>query len=565
MLRCLRIQNFAIIDQVEIEFGDNLNIISGETGAGKSIIMDALSIVLGNRASSEIIRAGAAFTSVEALFEVKSNAVVRLLNELGIEVENNEIIVRRIIQKNGKNRAFVNDYLVNLSSLQKIVSAMVDLCSQHDQKLLSSKDEQVLWLDRFSDLLELRGSVREKHSAWKDAEEKLNALQASQNERAQRIDFLQFQINEIEEAKITDISEDEEIERELGILNNAEALLSFSNRAEAAILGADEEGNATADEIGALVAKADDMISKDEKLKPAKEFLSDLKILLDEAGYFFRDYSKTLTLDESRLDDLNARAKQLNDLKRKYGSSLQEVLRSLDKFRTELSELKNHDESLNMAKETLHQMYSALESECGVLTSAREKAAAMLSTAIETELRQLNLERARFKIDMKPLLRPTKNGMDEVTLLFSANPGEPLQDLAKIASGGELSRVMLALHNVLSNRTGVSVYLFDEVDTGIGGKTAMVVGRKLQNVSRNSQVICITHLPQVACFADSHYRVEKSVQKSHGTEKTICSVIRLDEKLRTFEVARMLGGIDASPQAIANAKDLIEKASANAT
>lgn len=560
MLRCLRIQNFAIIESLEVEFGEGLNIISGETGAGKSIIMDALSLALGNRASIEIIRSGANFAAVEALFEADNGIVRKELNDLGIDVEGSEIIVRRIIQRSGKSRAFINDMLVNLSTLQKVVSLMVDLCSQHDQKLLSSKEEQIYWLDRYADLTSVRSSVQEKYTLWKKAQEKVNFLQANQNERAQRIDFLNYQINEIEAAHLHDLAEDDQIEKELSVLNNAESLLFFAKKAESIIDG-ENESNSIADEVGSLLLKIDDLIQKDEKLLPAKALLNDLKIQLDEAGYFFRDYASSINLDEGRLDELNLRAKTLIDLKRKYGSTLQDVYNTLQSLKAELSLLNNHDESMILAKEDLHKMEDDLLRECELLTRERAKAASLLSKSIENELQELNLDKARLQIDINTLAAPTRNGRDEIRIMFAANPGEPLGELSKIASGGELSRIMLALHNVLSVKGGISVYLFDEVDTGIGGKTAMVVGKKLKGVASRNQVICITHLPQVACYASTHFRVEKSIQRTNKGEKTICTVIRLDEKLRTFEVARMLGGIDASPQAIANAKDLIQKAS----
>lgn len=558
MLKYLRIQNFAIIENVEIEFSSGLNIISGETGAGKSIIMDALNIILGGRAKSDLIRSGTNSASVEALFEIPDRESIQgVLDNTGIEIEHDELIVRRIIQPNGKSRAFVNDVMVNVGTLNLITERLVDLCGQGDQRLLQRNDEQLFWLDRFADNESIRGLVKEKFQAWKKRISDLKSLEEDSTDRERRIDFLKFQLKELDDSDLQDENEDSEIKSELDILSNSETLLNFAREAESAINGCDDGNKAMLDVLGSLVNRAEELVKTDSNLAPAYELMNSLKVTLEEAGYFFRDYMNNIEVDDSRLEELNQRYNLLTQIKRKYGPSLKEVIESRDIFRNELESFENHDENLQMAKAAVHEARSFFDEEADRLSEKRSIAAGTFASEVEKELAELNMERAKFQCQLDKLDEPTNSGRDKAEYMLAANPGEEAQPLHKVASGGELSRIMLALHNVLSSRGGVRVYLFDEVDTGIGGKTASVVGRKLQKVASNSQVICITHLPQVASFADRHLRVEKSVSEVDGEERTSSSVVPVDGDDQILEIARMLGGMDDSSEAIANAESMI--------
>lgn len=562
MLKQLRIQNFAIIDQVEMEFGNGLNIISGETGAGKSIIMDALFLILGGRSSSDLIRRGADEATVEALFEIGQDKETHLvLENLGISAEDGDLIVRRIVQSSGKNRIFVNGSLVNMSTLNAITSQLVDLCSQHDQQLLAKPEEQLLWIDRFGKLDSERDKVRDLYLNWKKHQQALDKLSTDSSQRAQRIDFLRFQIQELEDANLNSSSEDQEIEQELKILGNAEHLFEFSSEAEGLIYGSDQsEGSPILDSVNNLLIKARSLVNSDPKLAEAVEFLSTLKVNTEELGFFLRQYGQKVSRDEGRLEDLNARHALLTKLKRKYGPMLEDVLLSLENFKKELSLLENHDSSLNEAREAVAHSRNELQRAAEKISKARARAAKDFASEVVNELADLNMDRARFEAQLSILEEPNAMGIDSIRFQIAANPGEPMGALNKVASGGELSRIMLAMHNVVSSLGGVGVFLFDEVDTGIGGKTAVTVGSKLQRVSKDNQVICITHLPQVAAFANQHFHVEKSVQKKNGEERTVCKVIPLSRDERVLEVARMLGGMGNDKAAMANAKAMIENA-----
>lgn len=561
MLKNLRIQNFAIIDEVTLEFGEGLNIISGETGAGKSILMDALMLILGGRASSDLIRRGADEATVEALFEVGADSDVReALESLGLP-EDDELIVRRIVHRSGKNRIFVNGSMVNMTTLHSVTGALVDLCSQHDQQLLSRPEEQLLWIDRFGGLDEERAKVRERYLTWKEKKEALESLSTDSAQRAQRIDFLRFQIQELEDAAIASATEDADLEQELKVLGNAESLFAFASEAEGLVYGSDEtEAEPMLDQLGALLNKAKHLSNADPKLNEAVELLNNIKVHSEELGFFLRGYSQGVSRDEGRLEELNERLALLTRLKRKYGPLLADVLENFEGFSRELSLLENHDISSHEARAAVDSAYELLLNSANALSLKRAKKAKEFSKAVINELGGLHMDRARFSATLIALDQPNAAGLDAARFEIAANPGEPMGALNKVASGGELSRIMLAMHNVVSSRGNVGVYLFDEVDTGIGGKTAVTVGAKLQKVARANQVICITHLPQVASFADRHFHVEKSVKKKEGEERTVTKVMLLSDAQRQEEIARMLGGLGNDKAALANAREMLTRA-----
>jgi DNA repair protein RecN (Recombination protein N) len=562
MLKRLRIQNFAIIDEVAIEFGTGLNIISGETGAGKSILMDALALILGGRASSDLIRAGAEEASVEALFEIDGDSEVnQALEAQGLSAEEGDLIIRRIVHRSGKNRIFLNGSMVNMTALQAVTGTLVDLCSQHDQQLLSRPEEQLLWIDRFGNLEEERQKTRAGYLEWRERRKELEALSTDSVQRAQRIDFLRFQAQELEDASISSPSEDQEIEQELKVLGNAENLFAFAAEAEGVVFGGDgSDTPPLLDNVGALLNKAKAMAGADPKLNQAIEHLSALKLHADELGYFLRSYSQTLARDEGRLEELNARHALLTKLKRKYGPELENVMENLGSFQKELALLENHDSSLTGAQNALELAMAGLMRVARNLSQARARKAKEFSQAVVRELSDLHMDRARFQASLQELEEPNASGIDGIRFEVAANPGEPMGPMNKVASGGELSRIMLAMHNVVSSRGNVGVYLFDEVDTGIGGATAVAVGAKLRKVALHNQVICITHLPQVAAFGETHFRVDKLVEKKGKEERTICKVVKLSGAERELEIARMLGGMGNNQAALANARAMLEMA-----
>jgi DNA repair protein RecN (Recombination protein N) len=490
MLKRIRIQNFAIIDEVVLELGGGLNIISGETGAGKSLLMDALALLLGGRSSADLIRSGAEEAVVEALFEVRpGSAVEAALEAQGLSAEDGELILRRIVPRSGKNRIFLNGHLANVSSLQSVASSLVDLCSQHDQQLLARSGEQLLWLDRFGGLDDERERIAALHAAWKGKAAALAALDTDASQRAQRIDFLRFQLRELDDAALESATEDQEIEAELKVLGNAENLFAFAAEAESALFGGDAGAQPVLATLSSLLLRARQLSAADPKLEGALEHLAALKLHGDELGHFLRAYSQGLSRDESRLEDLNARHAQLAKLRRKYGPTLAEVIMNKEAFREEHARLENHDGSLFAAREEAAAALAACTDAARKLSAARVKKAREFSQAVVRELGGLHMERARFEVTISPLEEPSAHGLDSVRFEIAANPGEALGPLNKVASGGELSRVMLAMHNVVSGSGGVGVFLFDEVDSGIGGAVAVAVGAKLRRVAANNQVI----------------------------------------------------------------------------
>lgn len=560
MLRNLRIQNFAIIDETTIHFGEGLNIISGETGAGKSILMDALMLILGGRASIDLIRHGSEEASVEALFEVTgSDELSKCLESVGIE-PSEELIVKRIVHRSGKNRIFVNGSMVNISTLQKITSSLVDLCSQHDQQLLSKADEQLFWIDRFGDLETQRHQIRQLFQAWKEKSKALESLSTDSSLREQRIDFLKFQIQELEEASIASATEDVEIQKELKLLESAEDLFAFSAEADTALFGSENsEAPSILDSIGNLSNRVKSLVKLDPKLETAMDLLNQFKIHADELAIFLRSYSQSLSRDESKLEELNARSALLAKMKKKYGPTLQEAMDNFRSYQEELGRLQNHDSSLKEAEQEMKNALEIFQNQAKSLSKLRSKSAKDFSKQVEKELAELHMGGARFQVEFNELDTPGTFGIDQVQFQIAANPGETMGPLNKVASGGELSRVMLAMHNVVSSRGNVGVYLFDEVDAGIGGSTAIAVGAKLQSVASNNQVICITHLPQVAVFANFHFHVEKMVKKIEGKERTFAKVIPLNREEREIELARMLGGNSKDKASLANARAMLEK------
>ena len=553
MLRELQITNLAIIEKLHVEFHGGLNILTGETGAGKSIIIDAVNLILGGRASSDLIRSGAEEASVEALFDLSDRP--GLLGELaatGVECDG-ELLVRRVVSRGGKNRVFIGGGLATTTMLSEISRTLINIYGQHESQTLLKTDQHLRLLDGFAGCLPLRDTFAARFEAYQKAKAELEALEQGEREAARRLDLLSFQNAEIAEAKLY-AGEEEELAEERGRLAHGEKLLALSQGAFDALYGGDSALLGGLRRVMNGVAEAS---AFDRALAPVCETLEGAYAQLEDASLTLRDYAAGVEADPGRLEQLDDRLDAINRLKRKYGADIAEILSYQEGIASELETLGGRE----MARDELVQRMAGLKAELAKLgaqlTKARRSGAAGLKEGMERELAELAMTHAVFETSFDSVPEPKAHGFERAEFLFSPNPGEPPKPLAKIASGGELSRLMLALKQ-LHPESEVPTLIFDEVDSGIGGATSALVGVKLKRVAASQQVLAITHLPQVAAFADLHLRVEKSVSLG----RTATCVERLEGEGRVAEVARMLGGARVTEKTLEHAREMIQEAAA---
>lgn len=558
MLRLLRIRNFTIIDELELEFHGGFNAITGETGAGKSILLDAIGLILGNRANADVIRTGSDEATVEALFDVGHNdAFERKLVAQGLDLSrhNHEIVIKRTVHRNGKNKIFLGGELITLSQLADICENLVDLCSQHEHQSLAKPAFQLEMLDRFGGLLDKRRETRELYSALRSCELEFKVLLGDDSQRARTEDFLKFQLAEIDEFDPRE-GEEESLSIERKRLLNSTNLMEIANQTLALVCGSDATDG---DDAITLLARASQRLAKavqiDPSLQSAADALTRAKVEADEAAAQLGSYAQGLDLDPNRLEQLEERLAKWSEMKKKYGGSAQEIFSARDRIERELDEFSHRQERLRALQAKLAAFKASYEKLASDLSKKRRGVAKTLRGSIQQELGELMMPGTRFDIEFSEA-EWSADGIDRIQFLFSPNPGEGLKPVAKIASGGELSRVMLAIRRTISDRGGIGVYLFDEIDAGIGGQTASVVGKKLQSVSKYNQVICITHLPQVAAYAAAHFSVTKKI----ASGRTLSQIRLLKDKSRVDELARMLGGLNVTERSRAHAKDLIDQA-----
>jgi len=559
MLHELHIRNFAIIDEVAVEFDKGLNVLTGETGAGKSVIIDALCLALGERASIEHIRSGEKEALIEAFFDIphellNSNST---FSDLGINIDDG-IILKRIISAQGKSRAYINDSMVNIQTLSQISRGIIDVHGQYEHQSLLFPSQQIELIDAAAGLISERQEVTALYEAQIKLKQKISGLLEKERERAQRIDILMFQINEIESAGLK-IGEDEELSGEIKILSNASRLAELANHAydflysseNACITNLSKTLNLLK-EISLIDAKAE------EALKSSEESLS----MLQDVAYFLRDYKEGIDFNPERLERAQERLELIKGLKRKYGNNIQEILAYKGRAFRELDELQHAEERLETLRAELENIKIELGEKAHALSRKRKNAAKNIEQQVVKELSALSMPNTRFSIhitnengeDTIDGLKANPHGIDKVEFLLSPNVGEELRPLSKIASGGELSRIMLALKSILSEGDRIPVIIFDEIDAGIGGAAAETVGRKLKALSARHQVICITHLPQIASYADTHLRIEKKVLG----QRTKVEIRKIEGDERTKEIARMLSG-DSSDVSIKHAKEMLRK------
>ncbi len=551
MLELLHIENIAIIEEAEIAFRPAFNALTGETGAGKSIVIDAMSAVLGQRTSRDLIRTGASKAFVSALF---SHVDPDLCEELGaVPDENGDLMLQREIGADGKNVCRVGGRPVTVSQLRTLGSRLVNIHGQHDGQQLLDEEQHLAYLDSFGKVDSLLEAYTDKYNGLTDIRRKMNALQMDEAEKARRMDTLQYQIGELERAKLKS-GEEEELQSRRNLLRNAEKFISAVSGADYALNGG-EDGSGVLN----LLRQAQDALGTVRHLDEGFNILYErLESAYSEAydiAFSVAEQRENFDFSPNELDEVEGRLDQLYRLKKKYGATVEDMLAYLDNCRRELDDIAYAGDALERLEKDCAKAEKAARKAAEELSAARKTAGETLSQAILTELQQLDMGKIRFQVDFaeKPL---DATGMDQVRFLMSANLGEELKPINKIASGGELARIMLAMKNVLSEQDHVATMVFDEVDTGVSGRAAQKVAEKMARISRHKQVLCVTHLPQLAAMADTHF----SVEKGEANGRTFTRVRQLDRKQRQMELARLTGGAQVTETMLQGAEELLSQA-----
>ena len=551
MLRELRLRNFAVVESVTVAFATGLNVLTGETGAGKSILVDAIVLVRGGRAQTDVIRADAETATVEALFALGgADAARSVLDEAGLAADDNgDIVVRRELARSGRHRAFVNDSPVTVGLLERLGDALVEVHGQHEHQRLLEPVRQLELLDRFADTEEAAAQVAALYAKHRAAGEEAEQTRAAARNRAQREDLVRFQVSELDAARLR-VGEEDELRGELRRLQHAERFTT--GLAEAAAL-LDDAPQSASERLARALKLVQDLGRLDAMFAAPAEAIDAARIQVDEALATVRRLRDGVVAEPGRVDAIHERLDALARLRRKYGDGEEAMLRFRAEAAGELDRLERHDELIAEQERLLGGLRSELETAATVLSERRRTAAGRLGGHVERTLRALGMDRAVFEVVLERLPEPGPRGADRVELRISTNPGEEPKALARVASGGELSRTMLALKSVLARADRVPVLVFDEVDAGIGGRVASVVAQTLSTAAAGRQVLCVTHLPPIAALADHHVQVTKSLRGG----RTRVAVAALTGDGRVEEIARMLGGATTTAAALQHARDLL--------
>jgi len=550
MLESLHIQNYALIDDIELEFGPGFNVLTGETGAGKSIIVGALNLVLGARASAEGVRDGADRARVDAVFRIGAPArdLAAALQESDIALEDGVLILSRVVTPDGRSRAYAGGVPVPLAVLAAIGDELVDLHGQHEHQSLLKPARQLDLLDGFAGAQQAAGAVAESVSALRDVERDLAALEVDDRERARRVEFLQHEVREIETAGLHPGEEEESRERR-DLLTNAERIFELSSRAYATLHERDE--GAVVDALDAASGEVEELARINNRFTSLAERLAEAREKIEDVAAELREFTTEIEFDPQELEDINARLTLISALKRKYGESIAAVLAYGERAREEVAAFEQRDERLAQLKRQRGALFEEGRRLAGELSEQRKKAARALDKQIAAALAELGMKGGRFETRFE-CGELCATGIDRVEFLLAANPGEPLKPLRHVASGGEISRVMLALKSVFAKADTIPTLIFDEIDAGVGGAVANKVAAKLAELAGSHQTICISHLPQIAAAAQTHFHVAKETQK----KRTVTSVARIADEDRVRELARLLDG-SVSAVSIEHARSLL--------
>lgn len=550
MILGLTLKNFTIIEDLSVGLSSGLNIITGETGAGKSVIVDAINIILGDKASPDNIKSGKEEAHIEALFDISSDEVIQeRLKSSGFDISSGELLIKRVIYPNARSRVFINGSLSTLTLLSTITQGLVDIFNQHEHQSLLKEENHLKILDNFGETVNEVSRLREQYQNYLEAKKELDDLIQSQKDRFEKEDYLKYQLSEIDGAELQ-LGEDEKLEAEKLKLINTERLNSTTQGAYDILYESESSI------LGSLQRVSDDLLNSgkiDSTLAEIGQSIEKGRLQIQDAAFSLRDYNSELTHDSGRLDIVEDRIHLIGDLKRKYGESVSQIILKRDEIEKELNNIEHFDERVKSLSSESQMLMDELLSLAGKISKKRKQSSKKLTSVLEKGLNEVGIKGGQFHIEFTDK-EISSNGVDDISFLFSANPDEKPKPLTKVASGGELSRIMLVLKEVIARVEGGSIIIFDEADSGVGGAVAEAVGQKIRKLSQSYQVICITHLPQVAKFADSHL----AVSKTHYDNKTQVTIKSLEGEERVFELARMIGGFNITQKTIDAAYEMLK-------
>lgn len=553
MLLELFIKNIALAQEVRVTFDKNLNILTGETGSGKSMIIDALGLCLGKRGDRSMIRKGEDKAIVEGIFSIESPQVIKLLEENGIEAEDNLIITRELYL-DGKNINRINGRNVNLTTLKEITSSFIDIHGQNEQSTLYQRENHIKMIDDYGkeELAPVKKEYQDIYFELKKLKDEFKEMIGSNDEISlqREMDLLKYQIEEIEEAKLS-TGEEESLQRDIDLQRNSERISKILYNSYDVIY-AGKMNVITA--MGKTLKELEDISSYDQELKEAMENFYEAYYKTEEMAFFLRDHREKIEFNPTLLEELEERMDHILELKRKYGKTIEDVLEYRDQCIERLNYIDNLDEKIQLTRDMIDKKSNLLDKKSKELSIMRRNVANTLEKKLQKELEELNLKGSRFIVEFREKESSSLEGIDDLEFLVTFNPGEDLKPLVKVASGGEVSRFMLAFKTVVKDSDTIETMIFDEVDNGISGIAAEIVGKKLLNLAREKQIICITHLPQIAALSEAHYKIEKIVRD--GRTKSFIKKLSEDEKI--YELARIIGGSQLTEKTIENAKEIIE-------
>lgn len=553
MLRNLHVKNLALMDEMEVEFEEGLNILTGETGAGKSLIIGSINMALGQKVTKEMLKEGAKEALVELIFEVNNEETIAKLEELDIFPEEGQVIMSRKIT-GSRSVAKINSESMPAAKVKEAAQLLIDIHGQHEHQSLIKKKKQLALLDDYAgkDLAKIKAQVKKQYEEYIGLKKELEDKDIDKEQQSRELSFLEYEIGEIEKANLT-IGEDQELEELYQKMVNGKRIAEACGAAYRMTSG---ESESATEQTGRALRELGTVSGYDSQLESLEEQLVQIDSLLNDFNREMADYLESLEFEEEEFHETETRLDEINHLKSKYGDSIEKILEAKSEKEERLEKLQDYDAYLNSLKEKLVVVETELEKSCDKLSKLRQKYGKELSKLIKNHLLDLNFETVELTMHFEKMEHFTADGYDEAEFLISTNPGEEMKPLGRVASGGELSRIMLALKTVLAEDDEIETLIFDEIDTGISGRTAQKVSEKMNLIGKNHQVICITHLPQIAAMADTHFLIEKQVEDG----RTRSQIQKLEEEESVEELARMLGGVSITETVVNNAREMKELA-----